>query len=93
MKNDIDVPELAKVSSKGQVVIPARIREKAKIKEGTTLAVSSQKNIVIMRKLDEGMTEDDLRTLKDLEKAWKDIEEGRFKELSIDEFFKELKKW
>ena len=34
-----------------------------------------------------------MKTLKLIEKAWKDIEEGRYKIATPDEFFKELEKW
>jgi len=39
------------------------------------------------------MKAEDLRTLKLLEEAWKDIEKGRFKVYPVKEFFKEMKKW
>jgi AbrB family looped-hinge helix DNA binding protein len=44
--------ELTKVSSRGQVVIPQRIREKLGLAEGMPLAVTEQGNCVIFQKME-----------------------------------------
>jgi AbrB family looped-hinge helix DNA binding protein len=44
--------ELSKVSSRGQVVIPQRIREKLGLAEGMPLAVTEQGNCVIFQKME-----------------------------------------
>jgi AbrB family looped-hinge helix DNA binding protein len=93
MKKQIEIPELTKASSKGQIVIPTDIRRKLKIKEGSVFAVSAKKNILVLKKLDTGMRPEDLKTLKLLEEAWEDIEKGRYKVYSKEAFFKEFKKW
>jgi len=93
MKKNIELPELTRVSSKGQVVIPKGIRRKFGIREGSILGISAKKNLIVMKKLDKEMTADDLKTLKSIEEAWKDKEEGRYKIATPDEFFKELEKW
>ena len=90
MKKEIEIPELTRVSSKGQIVIPLKIRKKMGIKEGSVLAVSAKKNLLVLKKLDKKLTEEDLRTLKSIEEAWKEIEEGKFKRFAVKEFFKEL---
>lgn len=46
-----------------------------------------------MKKIDTKIKAEDLKTLKLIEEAWKDIEEGRYKSATPDEFFKELDKW
>ncbi len=93
MAKDIELPELTRVSSKGQVVIPQDIRKKFGIRKGSILGISAKKNMIVMKKLDKEMTAEDLKTLKSIEEAWKDIEEGRYKSATPDEFFKELEKW
>jgi len=93
MKKDVGIPELARVSSKGQIVIPTDIRKKFNIKEGNVFAVTSKKNMIALKKLDTEINPEDLRTLKLLEEAWKDIEDGRYNVYSKEAFFKELKKW
>jgi AbrB family looped-hinge helix DNA binding protein len=44
--------ELTKVSSRGQVVIPQRIRERLGLAEGMPLAVTEQGNCVILQKME-----------------------------------------
>lgn len=43
--------EITKISSKGQVVIPAKIREELQLKEGSVVAISKSNNIVMLKKL------------------------------------------
>ena len=43
--------ELTKTSAKGQVVIPARIRRRLKIKSGTRFAVYCKDDTVMLKKL------------------------------------------
>ena len=93
MKKELEIPELAKVSSKGQIVIPTDIRKKLGVKKGSILAVTAKKDMIVLKKLDTKMKPEDLRTLKLLEEAWEDIEKGRYKVYSKEAFFKELKKW
>ncbi len=45
------MPELTKVTSKGQVVIPAGIRKELKLAEGSQIVVSSLGDLVLMRKV------------------------------------------
>lgn len=89
----IELPELTKLSSKGQIVIPTSIRKKLSIKNGTYLAVSAKKDMLVMKKMDTKMKPEDLKTLKLIQEAWDDIEKGRYKAYSVKDFFKELKKW
>jgi len=93
MKKEIEIPELTKASSKGQIVIPTNIRKKAGVKEGSVFAITAKKDIIVLKKLDTKMKAKDLKTLKLLEEAWEDIEKGRYKVYSKEAFFKELKKW
>ena len=44
--------ELSKVSSRGQVVIPQRIREKLGLAEGMPLAVTERGNCIIFQKME-----------------------------------------
>ena len=92
-KTQIQELEYTKASSKGQVVIPARIRKKLKIQEGSVLVVASEKDMIVLKKVDSGLTAEDRKTLKLVEEAWEDIEKGRYKVSSKEVFFNELKKW
>lgn len=84
--------ELTKISSKGQVVIPQRVRELLKLEEGQTLAVSTEKDLVVMKKISNPL-EEDLETIKEIKEAWKEIEAGKYRKLSSDDFLKEIEKW
>jgi len=85
--------EITRISSKGQVVIPLPIREKMKIKEGEAFAVSEEGNLIVLKKVEGSLSEDDIETLNKIKEAWKDIEEGRFKKMEKGEFLKEISKW
>jgi AbrB family looped-hinge helix DNA binding protein len=89
----LQVPELTRASSRGQIVIPSIVRKKLGIKEGSVFAVSSKNDMIVLKKLGTGMKAEDLRTLKLIEEAWQDIEQGRYKVYSKKAFFKEFKKW
>jgi AbrB family looped-hinge helix DNA binding protein len=90
---ELKVPELTKASSKGQVVIPSVVRRRLGIRRGSVFAVSAMKDMIVLKKLETGMQPEDLKTLKLIEEAWKDVEEGRYKVYSKKAFFKEFKKW
>ncbi len=85
--------EFTKASSKGQVVIPTKIRRKLNIEEGSVLAVAAQDGLIVLKKMDSGLSTEDLKSLRLVEEAWKDIEAGRYSVRSKEAFFKELKDW
>jgi len=93
MKKEIEIPELTKASSKGQIVIPTSIREKLGVKEGSVFAITAKKDMVVLKKLDTKMKAEDLKTLKLIEEAWEDIEKGKYRVATVDNFFKEMAKW
>lgn len=96
MKNRLleHVPELTKVSSKGQLVIPKGVREDLHIKEGDVFATtSSHKDMIILKKVKNPIMKEDLIILKEVEEAWKEIERGECKTMSKEDFLKEIKKW
>lgn len=90
---DIIIPEITKMSSKGQIVIPRDIRERLHIKENTIFSVVAEKDIIVLKKVDTKLKADDLKTLKLIEEAWEDIEKGKSKTYSKEEFLEEMKKW
>jgi bifunctional DNA-binding transcriptional regulator/antitoxin component of YhaV-PrlF toxin-antitoxin module len=90
---DSKIPELIKTSSKGQRVIPSIVRRQLGIRRSSVFAVSAGKDMIVLKKLETGMKPEELRTLKMIEEAWDDIEKGRFRKASPEQFFKELAKW
>ena len=84
---------VTKMSSKGQVVIPAEMRKD--IKEGEKIIIIQNRKQLILKKakdFDKNL-EEDLAFAKRTEEAWKRYEKGEFVEMDSDKFLKELKKW
>lgn len=83
---------ITKMSSKGQVVIPAEMRKN--IREGDKLLIIQNDDQLIMKKatkLDENLKED-LEFARRTEEAWKRYERGEFVSMPMDKFLKELSK-
>ncbi len=84
---------ITKISSKGQVVIPAEMRKG--IHEGDKLLIIQNDDQLIMKKakdLDKSLKED-LEFAKRTEEAWKSYERGEFKSMDSKDFLKALEKW
>ena len=85
--------EYTKTSSKGQIVIPSNIRKKLNIGTGSLLAVTAQDDLIVLKKISSHISPEDIKTLRLIEEAWEEIDNGKYKILSKDDFFKELKEW
>jgi AbrB family looped-hinge helix DNA binding protein len=85
--------EFTKTSSKGQIVIPSNIRKKLNIGTGALLAVTAQDDLIVLKKISSNISPEDMKTLRLVEEAWEDIDKGKYKALSKDDFFRELKEW
>ena len=85
--------EFTKASSKGQIVIPRKIRKKFGIKVGSVLSVTTENDMIVLKKMDAKLTAEDLKSLKLVKEAWKDIETGHYKVSPKNTFFDELKRW
>ncbi len=83
---------MTKMSSKGQVVIPAEMREG--LKEGDKLLVIQTKDQIILKKASEldRNFEEDLEFARRTEEAWKRYEKGEFVSLPADKFLEKLSK-
>ena len=84
---------ITKMSSKGQVVIPAEMRED--IPEGEKMVIIKNNNQYIMKKasdLDRNLKED-LIFARRTEEAFKRYEKGEFKSMDAKDFLKALEKW
>lgn len=84
---------ITKMSSKGQIVIPAEMRKD--IKEGEKLIIIKNDHQLILQKatkLDEKLKED-LEFARRTEEAYKRIEAGEGITMEFDDFIKEMKKW
>ena len=88
------VPELVKVGKSGRLIIPAKLREEMRIDAGSVFAVIHPKDdLLVLRKIESSVLQDDIATLKEVEKAWKEIEEGDAVVATKEEFLADLEKW
>ena len=84
---------ITKMSSKGQIVIPAEMRDN--IREGDKLIIIKNNDQIIMKKaskLSKNLQED-LEFARRTEEALKRISEGKAIKMDFDDFVKEMKKW
>lgn len=85
---------IIKVSSKGQMVLPKIFRIKSKIKPGTLLAVTRTKSgLIVLKKITSPILKEELNTLRNIERAWEEIEKGGFKKATVPDFLSEMSKW
>ncbi len=84
---------ITRMSSRGQVVIPAEMREN--IEEGDKLIIIKNDHQLIMKKADklDKNFEEDIEFARRTEEAWKRYEKGEFKTMKGKDFLKELEKW
>ncbi|MGI0021888.1 MAG: AbrB/MazE/SpoVT family DNA-binding domain-containing protein [Nitrososphaeraceae archaeon] len=81
------------ISSKGQIVIPNKVRKKLDIKEGNVFAITEKKGLIVLKKLSQQLSQDDIRTLESINDAWKEIESGKGGKSKTSKFFMEFAKW
>lgn len=61
--------EITKISSKGQVVIPLKIRNDLGINKGSVLAVEKMNDLVILKKIDVDLIRQFKNSLEDVKKG------------------------
>lgn len=81
------------MSSKGQVVIPLRIRKRLQLQDGETLSVSTENNLIVLKKVHSAIEKEDLKTLAEIKEAWKEIGEGKYRKTNSKDFLKEISQW
>jgi len=67
--------QITKISSKGQVVIPSKIRVELGIEEGSVLGVEKMKDMVILKKID-------LDLVKQFKNSLADVKAGKIKRVA-----------
>jgi len=84
---------ITRMSSKGQIVIPADMREG--IEEGDKLVIIRNKNQIILKKEKDFSKnlEEDLEFARRTEEAWERYDKGEFISMDSEDFLKELEKW
>lgn len=80
--------KLSKLSSKGQVVVQEALRKG--LETGTPFLVTRKRDLIILKKR-QGLTKEEEQEMKELERIWRDIDNGKCKRCSVDEFFAEIR--
>lgn len=82
--------EITKLSTKGQIVIPESMRKDLEV--GSAFRVIKKGNLIVLKGI-EGFSKEEMEEMKELDKIWKDIDSGKCKSYTTEEFFKEMKEW
>ena len=93
MSRDSLETEFTKTSSKGQIVIPSWIRKKLNIEDGSLLAVTAQDGLIVLKKIGSKISPVDMKKLRHIKEAWKDIDKENYIARSKGDFFKEFEEW
>ena len=86
-------PMFTTVSSKGQIVIPNKVRKKLDIKNGNVFAITEKKGLIVLKKVKQELSQDDIKTLTSIQEAWQEIEHGKGGKAKASKFFAEFAKW
>lgn len=65
--------EITKISSKGQIVIPRKIRVELEIDNNSLLALEKVNDVVVIKKIDDEL-------FKKIKRSLEDVKHGRIKE-------------
>lgn len=60
---------LTTVSSKGQIVIPNKVRKKLDIKDGNVFTITEKNGLIVLKKLNQKLSQDDILTLASISDA------------------------
>jgi len=82
---------ITKMSSKGQVVIPADLRKG--MREGDKLLIIRNKDQIIMKRTSALDLEEDLSFAKKTEAAYKRIKAGKGTRKDLDSFIEDMRTW
>jgi AbrB family looped-hinge helix DNA binding protein len=85
--------ETATISSKGQIVIPAKMRKG--LKEGDRFLIIRDQSSFLLKRADDldEKFKDDFKFARRTEEAWNAYDRGEFKTVEFDDFIKEFRKW
>jgi len=82
--------EITKLSTKGQIVIPESMRKNLEV--GSVFRVMKKGNLIVLKGI-KGFSKEEVEEMEELDKIWKEIDSGKGKTTSVEEFLKEMKTW
>jgi AbrB family looped-hinge helix DNA binding protein len=75
--------EMVTVSSRGQIAIPAEVRDRMELEKGSKLLVVSEGDTVLLRKIDESAMEASIEEI--LKPMWAEAEETEMETEDVEE--------
>ncbi len=90
MSNDI---MFTTISSKGQIVIPKKVRKKLDIQDGNIFTITEKKGLIVLKKQSPELSQDDITTLESINEAWNEIQNSKGGKSNTKKFFAEFAKW
>ena len=81
------------ISSKGQIVIPNKVRKKFDIKDGNVFTITEKKGLIVLKKVNQKLSQEDIKTLESIRDAWEEIENSKGGKANTSKFFMEFAKW
>ena len=82
--------EITKLSTKGQIVIPESMRKGLEV--GSAFKVIKKGDLIILKEV-EGLSKEEMKEMKELDKIWKDVDNGKGVTMNKREFLKEIESW
>jgi len=67
--------EITKISSKGQIVIPQKIRAELGINEGSVVAIEKMKDLIVIKKIDTDL-------IRQFKEGLDDLKSGRLRRVA-----------
>jgi len=67
--------EIMRMSSKGQIVIPLKIRRELEIEEGSIIGIESVKDLILIKKVDQELK-------NQFKKSLADVKSGKIKRIA-----------
>lgn len=67
--------EITKISSKGQIVIPQKIRDELNMREGSVIAIEKMKDVIVMKKIDTDL-------VSQFKKSLENVKAGKIKRVA-----------
>ena len=67
--------EITKISSKGQIVIPQKIRAELQINEGSIIAIEKMRDLVVIKKIDSDL-------ISQFKKSLENVKLGKIKRVA-----------
>lgn len=83
---------ITKMSRNGQIVIPAEVRQEAKVKPATQFLVFNNDGNITLKKVSEQQLKEEIEFMESLERSERQIKDGEYTEVDGNISFEEFDK-